>query len=159
MSPYSGKTGLYIRLFGYPQRHYLFDLGEPATPESEPISPPASLQSALVGEWRHGLPETCPQSMDPRLYEELKELPENEIYFLEFTDSGEVSFLRDENRIFNGTYRFVGDRYVEITWTVTSVPTAQQFFSQQGVYKLQISGETMYLRNEHEIEASYRRAS
>lgn len=159
MSPYSGKTGLYIRLFGYPQKHYLFDLGEPGTTESTPVTPSTSLHSAIIGRWRHGLPEQCPPSMDFRLYEELKRLPENETYYLEFTDSGKVSFLRDENTIVNGTYRFVSDRYIQLNWAVSLVPTAQQFFSQHGVYEIQFSEETMYLTNEYQIGGSYRRAS
>ena len=159
LSPYSGKTGLYMTEEYHILKYFLFDLGEPATPESKPMTPPASLQSAIIGKWRHGLPEQCPPSMASSLYEELKKLPEGKTYFLEFTNSGEVFYLDDENGTFNGTYRFVSDTYVEINWTVSSVPAAQQFFGQQGVYEVQISGETMYLTNEHQIEASYWQAS
>ena len=158
MSPYSGRTGLYMTRYYHVRKYFLFDLGEP-TQEGELTNQPAALQSTIIGKWRHGLPEMCPPSMGQRLYEELKKLPENKTYFLEFIKSGEVFYLDDENRIFNGTYRFVGDRYVEISWAGSLVPTAQQFFGQHGVYKVQISGETMYLRSEHEMEASYRRAS
>jgi hypothetical protein len=158
MSPYSGRTRIYLTRYYHNTRYFLFDVGEPVR-TGESTGSPTALESALIGEWRHGLPETCPPSMDPRLYEEFKKLPENETYFLEFINNSDVSYLDHEHRIFNGTYRFVGDRYVEITWTVTPVSTAQEFFNQHGVYEVQISGETMYLTNEQEIESSYHRES
>lgn len=158
MSPYSGSTRVYLTRYNHNRRYFLFDVGEPGR-GAEPTNSPTALESALIGTWRHGLPEQCPPSMDSRMYEELKKLPENETFYLEFIDSGEVFFLSDENTIFNGTYRFLGDRYVQLNWAVSVAPSAQQFFSQHGVYEIQISEERMYLTNEHEIQASYRRAS
>ena len=159
MSPYSGRTGLYIWHFGYPRRHYLFDLGEPARSEFQPQIAPSSLQGAILGKWRHGLPEQCPPSMDPRAYAKLKELPENKTYFLDFTNDGNVAYADDGDTLVNGTYRFVGDRHVEISWSVSLGTTAQPFLRQRGVYEVGVSGERMYLRNERGTEASYRRAS
>jgi hypothetical protein len=159
MSPYSGRTGLYITRWQFTERHCLFDLGEPATPESKSMTSPSSLQSGIIGKWRHGVPEQCPPTLDPRLYEELKQLPEGKTYFLKFTNSGQVSYSDNESGILNGTYRFVADAYVEINWASGSVPTAQPFSSQHGIYEIQISEEMMYLRSEQEIEASYWRVS
>ena len=158
MSPYSGATNIYLTRWNHNTRYFLFDVGEPVQ-AVDATNSHTPLKNAIVGTWRHGLPETCPPSMDSRLYEELKELPENETYYLEFADSGEVSFLGDENTIINGTYRFISDRYVQLNWAVSLVPTAQRFFSQHGVYEIQFSEEIMYLTNEYQIEASYRQVS
>ena len=159
LSQYSGKTGLYIRLFGYPQRHYLFDLGAPSGAGSGLLPATTALQSAVIGKWRHGVPDQCPPSMDPRLYEKLKALPDSRTYFLEFAANGQVFCLDNDYGTASGSYRFVADRHVEIDWVGSPPYGARQFFLQRGVYEVQISGEKMYLRNQHEKEVSYRRAS
>ena len=132
-----------------------------STPESTsitaPTAQPASPQSTILGKWRHGLPDECPPNVDPRFYEKIKKLPENETYYLEFFKTGEVLYIDDEGWIYNGTYRFISDEYVEITWNVLVGSLAWELFGGHGVYEVQISGETMYLKGGQGLDTSYRR--
>lgn len=97
--------------------------------------------------------------MDPRQYEELKKLPGNETYFLEFMAGGEVVCREGTGPVLSGTYTFVGVSSIRIGWGVVPTSAAGQFFGQLGLYGVQISGATMYLTREDGVEASYRRVS
>jgi len=124
--------------------------GKPApTPTTWPRSP----ESAILGKWRHGLPEKCPPSMDTRLYEELEKLPENETYYLEFFKDGQVLcrwIANGETYIVDGTYTFIGDDYVKIAWSTWVGALAFKHWGGHGVYKVEISGDKMTLEGELE---------
>jgi hypothetical protein len=123
-----------------------------------PTFVPKSSQSAILGKWRHGLPEECPPNMDSRQYEELKKLPENETYYLEFLKNGEILHIDDEGKILNGTYRFISDEYVEITWNVLVGSLAWELFGGHGVYEVKISGNEMWMKGgPMGFDTSYRR--
>jgi len=118
-------------------------------PATQP-SPPAGSESAIVGKWRHGLPEECPASMDPRAYEELKQLPESTTYYLEFFETGEMLYIDDEGWIVDGIYTFIGDNYLKITLNPNTWFLA---FGGDEVYEVQISGNEMWLKGGVRLDA------
>ena len=125
-----------------------------AAPELPSTTVPATPQSAILGKWRHGLPEECPTSMDPRQYEELKKLTENETYYLEFLNNGKVLYIC-EGQILDGTYTLISDNYVEITWNVLVGTLAWELFGGHGVYKVEFSGNKMTLQGGRGLNATY----
>ena len=120
----------------------------PPTAEAPPTPPPAEQPApipqsgAIVGKWQHGLPEECPPSMDPRLWDKFKEASKSQTYTLEFLKDGQVLYS-SKTSIDAGTYRFIGDDHVEITWDVLG----EAFWTMFGgtVYKIQISRDKMTL--------------
>jgi hypothetical protein len=123
--------------------------------EPPPTPPSEATLSAILGKWRHGLPEECPPSMGQHLYEELKELPENETYYLEFFADGSVQFIC-EGQVVDGTYTFISDEEVEISWSVLS-GTLAEFFDSRGVYEIEFSEDNMTLQGGLEEYATYLR--
>lgn len=107
---------------------------------------PVNAESAILGKWRHGLPEECPPSMDPRQYEEFRKLPENKTYYLEFLVNGNVLYISSEGEIVDGVYTFIGDDYVEIVWNTLYGTLAWELYGGHGVYEVQISGDRMALQ-------------
>jgi hypothetical protein len=123
--------------------------------EPPPTPPSEATVSAILGKWRHGLPEECPPQMSQQQYEELKELPESKTYYLGFFEDGEVQFIC-EGQIIDGTYTFISDDEVEISWNVLGGALAE-FFDSHGVYKIEFSEDNMALQGGLEASASYLR--
>lgn len=123
--------------------------------EPTPTMPSEATESAILGKWRHGLPEECPPHMSQHQYEELKKLPESETYYLEFLENGKVQYIC-EGQIVDGTYTFVSDDDVEITWNVL-VGTLAELFEGQGIYKVEFSENKMTLQGGREANATYLR--
>lgn len=130
-------------------------VGVAPTPTTTPATPSAATESAILGRWRHGLPEECPPHMGRTLYEELKKLPESKTYYLEFLEDGKVQFIC-EGQIVDGTYTFISDNNVEISWNVL-VGTLAEFFDGHGVYKVVFSEDKMTLQGGREANATYLR--
>lgn len=103
---------------------------------------PGSTGSTILGKWRHGLPEECPPSMDPRLYEELKKLPENQTYYWEFFKDGQVVHT-DEEWICTGTYTLIEYKYIKITWDIWATPLIEALGGL--VFEIQIFSDNMIL--------------
>ena len=109
---------------------------------------PASPKSAILSKWQAGdLPKECPPGLDPRLFEKFKEAAGSQTYTLEFFKDGQVLYS-SKTSIDAGTYRFIGDNHVEITWDVLG----KAFWVMFGgtVYEVQISGDKMTLDKEGE---------
>jgi hypothetical protein len=111
--------------------------------------------SAILGKWRHGLPEERPPHMSQSLYEELKKLPENETYYLEFFEDGKVQYIC-EGQIIEGTYTFVSEDDVGIFWNVLD-GTLADIFRVLGIYKVEFSEDEMTLQGGLEASATYLR--
>src|SRR4030042_703411 len=90
-------------------------------------------RDTILGKWHHGLPDTCPPSMDSRMYEELKKLPESYPYFLELSKNGQLLYVGEE-QTFSGRYRFVSENDLEITWNNPTL--SPDFGLQEGVYEI-----------------------
>ena len=131
-------------------------VGVAPTPTTTPATPSASTVSAILGKWRHGLPEECPPNMGRAQYEELKKLPESKTYYLEFLEDSKVQYIC-EGQIVDGTYTFVSDDDVEITWNVL-VGTLAELFGGHGVYKVEFSGNKMTLQGGRGLNETYLRA-
>ena len=115
---------------------------------------PTSPEKAILGKWQTpDLPEECPPSMDPRLFEKFKEASGSQTYTLEFLQDGQVLYSR-KTSIDAGPYSFIGDDHVEIIWDVLG----EAFWTMFGgtVYKVQISGDKMTLEKEGK-SVSFRR--
>lgn len=98
--------------------------------------------------------------MAPRAYEEIKKLPENKTYYLEFLVNGKVLYISSEGEIMDGVYTFVSDDYVEIVWNALYGTLAWELFGGHGVYKVQISGDRMTLQGGTiGLDAAYWRAN
>ncbi len=100
-------------------------------------------QDLVVGKWQHGLSQ-CPPNMSQRFYEKIKDLPENKLYYLEFLRNGEV-IRTDDGQIRHGTYRFAGDRELEITWESGNRVS----------YQVRISGDKMGLLEQGKPESTF----
>jgi hypothetical protein len=124
--------------------------------EPSPTPPSEATKSAILGKWRHGLPEECPPQMSQQQYEELRELPESKTYYLEFFEDGNVQFIC-EGQIIDGTYTFISDEEVEISWNVLG-GTLAEFFDGDGVYQVVFSEDKMTLWGGLEECATYLRA-
>lgn|GEM_PF-989650 len=113
-------------------------------------------QTAILGRWRQGLPDKCPPSMDEKLYEQLKQLPDNKTYYLEFLDNGTLLYKDyQKNIFFDGTYRFIDNNNVEIIWNAFVGSFAWEALGGHGVYEVTINGNTMSLRGGRGLNASY----
>ena len=122
-------------------------------PALAPVTSSTSPERAILGKWRHGFPEECPPNMDTRQYEELKKLPENETYYLEFFKDGQVlcrGIADGKTYIVDGTYTFIDDDYVRIAWSTWVGALAFKHWGGHGVYKVEISGDKMTLEGEGE---------
>ena len=108
---------------------------------------PTSPERAILGKWQTPDLGERPQggSLDPRLWDKFKEASKSQTYTLEFFKDGQVLYS-SETYIDAGTYRFIGDTHVEITWDVLG----EAFWTMFGgkVYKVQISGDKMTLEKE-----------
>jgi len=108
---------------------------------------PTSPERAILGKWQTPELGERPQggSLDPRLWDKFKEASKSQTYTLEFLKDGEVLYS-SKTSIDAGTYRFIGDDHVEITWDVLG----EAFWTMFGgrVYKVQISGDKMTLEKE-----------
>lgn len=114
-------------------------------PAPAPTTWSTSPESAILGKWRHGFPEECPPNMDIRQCEELKKLPENKTYYLEFLENGQVLNISEgEEWLADGTYEFIGDTYVKIKWSVLR----GTFFNEIYLFKFEISGNKMTLHGQ-----------
>jgi hypothetical protein len=125
------------------------------TSTTPPTTPSAATLSAILGKWRHGLPEECPPQMSQQQYEELKELPESKTYYLEFFEDSNVQFICEE-QIVDGTYTFISGDEVEISWSVLGGNLAE-FFDSHGVYQIVFSEDKMTLWGGLEECATYLR--
>ena len=157
VNPRSGQVGLYLSPSA---KDALFYLGSPSSEGGAMPRLPGQgdmsrrLENAILGKWRHGLPEKCPPTMDQRQYEEFKKLPENKTYYLEFLKNGKLCYSC-EGQTVEGTYTFTDDDYVEIVWYALVGTFAQEPFVSNGAYKVQISGNNMILQGGQGLEASY----
>jgi len=117
-------------------------------------------KSAIIGKWRHGLPEECPANMDPKLYQQLKamNLPENETYYLEFFKNGKILCESPDGHIMDGTYNFISDNYLEITWNYMAGTLAWELFGGHGVYEVHLAGSQMTLKGGQGLDTSYWRS-
>lgn len=108
---------------------------------------PTSQERAILGKWQTPDLGERPQggSLDPRLWDKFKEASRSQTYTLEFLKDGQVLYS-SKTSIDAGTYRFIGDDHVEITWDVLG----EAFWTMFGgkVYKVQISGDKMTLEKE-----------
>jgi hypothetical protein len=129
-------------------------VGVAPTPAMTPAAPSAYIDT-ILGTWRHGLPEERPAHMSQNLYEELKGLPESKTYYLEFFEDDKVQFIC-EDQIVDGTYTFVSDEEVEISWSVLG-GTLAEFFDGYGVYQVVFSEDKMTLWGGLEECATYLR--
>jgi len=120
----------------------------------------SSQSATIIGKWRHGLPETCPPNMDPSLYQKTKamNLPENELYYLEFLKNGTILHIDSDGQIMDGTYKFISDNYVEINWNMFVGTLGWELFGGHGVYELHISGNKMTLKGGQGLDTSYWRS-
>jgi hypothetical protein len=100
-------------------------------------------QDLVIGKWQHGLSQ-CPPTMDSRQCEKIMDLPENKLYYLEFLSNGEV-IRTEDGQIWHGTYRFTGERELEITWESGDRVT----------YQLGISGDKMGLLKQGKQESTF----
>lgn len=75
------------------------------------------------------------------MYEELKKMPEQKTYHLEFFKDGQLIYT-DGQDIITGRYRLIGDEYVEIK---REDVTGAFIITLMGAAKVQISGDTMTL--------------
>jgi len=76
-----------------------------------------AVNDVLLGRWRHGLPEECPPGMDSRMYEKAAEIPEQETYYLEFSDGGGLSCIRTDV-LTQGRWEIVDPGVVRLAWPI-----------------------------------------
>lgn len=86
----------------------------------------------IVGKWQHGISkDIAPQSnIDQRLLDKLRGLPENKLYYLEFSNNGKV-VLTEDSISKSGIYTISWIDNLDIKWG-TSNETAKLKFSEDG---------------------------
>ena len=112
---------------------------------------PTSSERAILGKWQTPDLGERPEggSLDPRLWDKFKEASGSQTFTLEFFKDGQVLYS-SETSIVAGTYRFISDDYVEITWNVLVGTLAWELFGGHGVYKVEFSGNKMTLERGEE---------
>jgi hypothetical protein len=118
-------------------------------------SAPNPYREMIVGKWQHGFSE-CPPNMARDYCAKIKKLPENEVYYLEFFEGGQV------NRIvsgwsfsggytsFEGRYSLIGSK-LEINWTLLGGYEANEI--------KKLSDDEMVLRDKTGLEQTFRRVN
>jgi len=111
-------------------------------------------QKMIIGKWQHGISE-CPPHMGRKTCDELKKLPENKVYYLEFFEDGMAHLIESGWSLtggfasFNGRYSLI-DSKLEINW-------ALQGYEAYDIIKL--SGDKMTLRDKTGMEQAFHRVN
>jgi hypothetical protein len=113
---------------------------------------PSPDQKMIVGKWQHGISD-CPPHVAKDYCEKIKKLPENELYYLEFFEDGQVNRLASGWSFSGGLTRFDGryslvDSKLEINWVL---------FGYEAYDIKKLSDDKMVLRDKMGVEQPFHR--